>query len=96
MGLSLLRISRPNRLMLINAFAVHLLTMLGNAGKDLGMDRHLRAGTSKRRTHSLFRQGCILYDLIPNMPDVRLRPLMRRFTDMMQRSSAIQRLIAVS
>ena len=99
MGLSLLRISRPDRrdrLLLLNAFAVHLLTMLGTAGEELGMDRHLRSGTSKRRTHSVFRQGCILYELIPNMPEVRLRPLMQRFAEVMQRSSAIERLVAVS
>ena len=98
MGMSLLRISRPDRrdrLLLLNAFAVHLLTMLGTAGEELGMDRHLRSGTSKRRTHSLFRQGCMLYELIPNMPEVRLYPLMQRFAEVMQRSSAIQRLVAV-
>ena len=98
MGLSLLRISRQDRrdrLLLLNAFATHLLTMLGTAGEELGMDRHLRSGTSKRRTHSLFRQGCMLYDLIPNMPEVRLRPLMQRFAEVMQRSSAIQALVAV-
>lgn len=99
MGLSLLRISRPDRrdrLLLLNAFAVHLLTMLGTAGEELGMDRHLKSNTSKTRTHSLFRQGCMLYELIPNMPEVRLRPLMQRFAEVMQRSSAIQRLVAVS
>lgn len=99
MGLSLLRISRPDRrdrLLLLNAFAIHLLTMLGTAGEELGMDRHLKSNTSKTRTHSLFRQGCMLYDLIPNMPEVRLRPLMLHFAEVMQRSSAIQRLVAVS
>jgi len=39
------------------------------------MDRHLKVNTAKHRTHSLFRQGCMLYELIPNMPEVRLRPL---------------------
>jgi hypothetical protein len=99
MGLSLLRISRPDRrdrLLLLNAFAIHLLTMLGTAGEELGMDRHLKSNTSKTRTHSLFRQGCMLYDLIPNMPEVRLRPLMLHFAEVMQRSSAIQNLVAVS
>ncbi len=57
-----------------NAFAMHLLTMLGTAGEDLGMDRHLTSNTSKTRMHSLFHQGCILYELIPNMPEIRLRP----------------------
>ena len=98
MGLSLLRISRPDRrdrLLLLNAFAMHLLTMLGTAGEELGMDRQLKSNTSKTRTHSLFRQGCMLYEFVPNMPEVRLRPVMRCFAEIMQRSSAIQRLVAL-
>ena len=70
--------------------------MLGTAGEDLGMDRHLESNTGKTRTHSVFRQGCMLYELIPNRPEVRLRPLMQRFAEVMQRSGAIQRLVAVS
>jgi len=42
---------------------------------------HLKVNTAKHRTHSLFRQGCMLYELIPNMPDARLRPLVARFTN---------------
>lgn len=82
MGLGVLRIADPqrrDRLLLLNAFAIVLLTLLGAAGESLGMDRHLKVNTAKRRTHSLFRQGCMLYELIPNMPDVRLRPLVERF-----------------
>jgi len=41
------------------------------------MDRSLRTSTVKRRVHSLFRQGCLLYDLISNMPEERLRPNLR-------------------
>ena len=37
----------------------------------------------KRRVHSLFRQGCMLYDLIPMMPETRLRPLIQRFSRML-------------
>jgi hypothetical protein len=58
--------------------------MLGEAGEALGMDRHLKVNTAKRRTHSLFRQGCILYDLIPTMPETRLRPLIDKFSQMLQ------------
>ena len=54
--------------------------MLGAAGEALGYDRMLKTNTAKRRVHSLFRQGCMLYDLIPAMPETRLRPLMQRFT----------------
>lgn len=87
LGLGTVHIADPerrDRLLLLNAFAVFLLTMLGAAGESLGMDRHLKVNTTKRRTHSLFRQGCMLYDLIPNMPEVRLLPLIERFTEMMQ------------
>jgi hypothetical protein len=75
---------RRDRLRLINAFAVVLLTLLGAAGEALGYDRMLKTNTAKRRVHSLFRQGRILYDLIPTMPETRLRPLMQRFSQMPQ------------
>jgi hypothetical protein len=54
---------------------------LDAVGESLGMDRLLKSNTSKTRTHSLFRQGCMLYDLIPNMPDHRLLPLMQKFNE---------------
>ena len=72
-----------DRLWLINAFAVVMLTLLGTAGEALGYDRHLKSNTSTRRTHSLFRQGSILYDLIPTMPEHRLRPLVDQFAQML-------------
>ena len=49
---------RRDRLWLLNAFAVVLLTLLGAAGEALGIIDTSRP-THKRRTHSLFRQGCI-------------------------------------
>jgi hypothetical protein len=82
MGMGSVRVSTPerrDRLWLLNAFAIALLTLLGAAGEALGYDRHLKSNTVKRRTHSLFRQGCMLYELIPTMPDIRLRPLMERY-----------------
>jgi hypothetical protein len=86
MGMGSMRVSTParrDRLWLIAAFAVALLTLLGAAGEALGYDRHLKSNTAKHRTHSLFRQGCMLYDLIPNMPEVRLRPLMQKYADLL-------------
>ena len=79
MGLSATRIGEPmqrDRLLLVSAFATALLTLLGVVGEGLGLDRLLKSNTSSKRTHSLFRQGCMLYDLIPNMPEPRLTPLM--------------------
>jgi hypothetical protein len=84
MGLSYTRIGEPtrrDRLLLISAFATALLTLLGAVGESLGMDRLLKSNTSKTRTHSLFRQGCMLYELIPNMPEHRLAPLMAKFAE---------------
>ena len=98
MGLASVRISDPqrrDRLLLLNAFAVVLLTLLGAAGESLGMDRHLKANTVKTRTHSLFRQGCMLYDLIPNMPEHRLRPLIERFAELLQQSRVFNDTFAV-
>src|SRR4051795_4443662 len=82
MGMGAMHVKSPerrDRLWLINAFAVVLLTLLGAAGEALGYDRMLKTNTAKRRVHSLFRQGCMLYDLIPNMPAIRLRPLIKQF-----------------
>jgi hypothetical protein len=82
LGMGTVHVSTParrDRLWLLNAFAIALLTLLGAAGEALGYDRHLKSNTTTRRTHSLFRQGCMLYDLIPNMPEIRLRPLIERF-----------------
>jgi hypothetical protein len=98
MGLGELHIGDPqrrDRLLLLNAFAIVLLTLLGAAGESLGMDRQLKVNTVKRRTHSLFRQGCMLYELIPNMPETRLRPLVERFAEMIQQSRTIADVFAV-
>lgn len=86
MGMASIRVSTPerrDRLWLLSAFAIALLTLLGAAGEALGYDRHLKSNTSKHRTHSLFRQGTMLYELIPTMPEVRLRPLVERFGAML-------------
>ena len=59
--------------------AMALLTVLGAAGESLGMDRMLKANTAKKRTHSLFRQGCQYYAAIPAMKQDRLEALVQRF-----------------
>ena len=97
MGLAETHIGEPtrrDRLLLINAFATVLLTMLGAAGESLGIDRLLKSNTSKTRTHSLFRQGCMLYALIPTMPEHRLLPLMTRFAELLSQSGTFGDLFA--
>jgi len=97
MGLSATRISEPmrrDRLLLVSAFAMALLTTLGAVGESLGMDRLLKSNTSKTRSHSLFRQGCMLYELIPNMPEHRLAPLMAAFAQAVSKDSTFSDLFA--
>ena len=60
MGFSETSVSTPerrDRFLVIIMLATILLTLLGGAGEQLGRDRQLKANTSKKRTHSLFRQG---------------------------------------
>ena len=71
-----------------------LLTLLGSVGESLGMDRLLKSNTSKTRTHSLFRQGCMLYELIPNMPEHRLAPLITAFASAISQANEFRSLLA--
>jgi hypothetical protein len=99
MGLSSTRIGEPtrrDRLLLISAFATELLTLLGAVGEALGMDRLLKSNTSKTRTHSLFRQGCMLYDLIPNLPEHRLLPLIQKFNEAVSNTAMLTPVFAMA
>jgi hypothetical protein len=54
------RVSTPerrDRMTLLFALAAVLLTIVGASGEKIKYDRMLRANTSRKRTHSLFRQG---------------------------------------
>ena len=82
MGLKATHIGAPARrdcLLLLAAMSQALLTLLGAAAEETGLDRKLKANTVKRRTHSLFTQGCYWYGAIPTMPDEWLAPLMAVF-----------------
>lgn len=98
MGLSSTRVGDPyrrDRLLLLSAIAVLLLTLLGGAGEALGMDRMLKSNTVKRRVHSLFRQGCLYYDAIPNMPEKDLTALMERFQAALSENKVTAAVLAV-
>ena len=82
MGLSATHIgtaARRDRLLFIAALAYALLVLLGAAGERCGLDRTLKASTTKRRTLSLFKQGCYWYDAIPAMRDDRFDRLMTAY-----------------
>jgi Transposase DDE domain len=82
MGLSATHIgsnARRDRLLFLGALAYALLVLLGAAGERCELDRTLKASTTKRRTLSLFKQGCFWYDAIPAMRDDRFENLMMAY-----------------
>jgi len=71
--------ARRDRLLLLVAIAHTLLTLLGAAAEEAGLDSYLKANIVKRRTHSLYRQGLYWYHCIATMREEWLVPLMRAF-----------------
>ena len=98
LGLSATHIGSPerrDRLLFMTAVAQALLTLLGQAGEDCGLDRTLKANTVKRRTMSLCNQGVYWYGRIPNMRDERLRPLMEAFARRLAEQTAFKQLCGI-
>jgi hypothetical protein len=79
------RCDRRDRLLLLAALAQALLTLLGAAAEEVGLDRTMKVNTVKKRTHSLFRQGCFWYGCIPAMREERLKLLMTAYEGILAR-----------
>ena len=98
-GLSWTRIKTPerrDRLFLLAVLALALLTLLGQAGENLGMDRMLKANTVKRRTLSLVRQGLRWYEHTRKMSEDKLLPLMTEFQRLVEMSLLSGHIRAIS
>jgi hypothetical protein len=98
MGLSATHIQdarRRDRLLLLAAIAHALLTLLGAAAEEAGLDRFLKVNTVKRRTHSLFRQGAYWYDCIPTMREEWLRPLMIAFDRIVREQAVLPEIFGI-
>jgi len=98
MGLSDTRIGDPDRrdrLLLISAIAIALLTILGAAGEAIGIDRYLKANTVKRRTISLLNQGLMHYGAIPRMKPDMLEPLVAKFGEMLREHRVFREVFAL-
>jgi len=76
------RNDRRDALFLLAVLAHTLLTLLGKAGQELGMERLL--GATRPGHLSLFRQGLILFELIPTRREDRLRALAKKFGELLQ------------
>jgi len=82
MGLKATHIKGParrDRLLLMVAIAHTLLCLLGAASEESGLDKYLKVNTSKKRTHSLYRQGLYWYSCIPTMREEWLSRVMAAF-----------------
>jgi len=98
MGLSATHIkstARRDRLLFIHAISTVILTFLGAAGENIGLDRYLKANTVKRRTLSLFRQGCIYFDRIPKMFVDTLRALLDEFYKLIEENKKLVDVLGV-
>jgi len=98
MGLSETHIKsteRRDRLLLINAIATVILTILGAAGESIGLDKYLKVNTVKTRTLSLFRQGCIYFDRIPKMFKDTLKKLLTEFYKIVDKNKNLTDILGV-
>jgi hypothetical protein len=98
LGLSATHIGTPerrDRLLLLIAVAQALLTILGAAVEDEKLDKHTKASTTKRRTHLLYRQGCMWYQLLPTLREEWFQPLMRRFGELASEHAVFSQLFGI-
>jgi hypothetical protein len=98
LGLLEVRIKKPerrDRLVLLAALAQALLTLLGAASEATGLDRTLKANTVKTRTHSLFRQGCMWFALLPNAKEHRRTVLLTKFEELLREQPFFRDLFGV-
>ena len=87
----MVRNDRRDALFLLAVLAHTLLTLLGKAGEELGMDRWL--GATRPRQYSRFRQGQMLFDLIPTMERQRLRTLLQRFGQLLREHALLSQVL---
>jgi hypothetical protein len=76
---------RRDRLLLLAAIAQALLTLLGAAGEECGLDRLMKTNTAKKRTMSLLNQGINLYAAIPRMGVEKLTLLINTYDAVVRR-----------
>ena len=98
MGLSHTHINHPHRrdrLLFISAVAVAVLTLLGAAGEQLGMDRGLKANTVKHRTLSLFRQGYYYFHQLERMASDKATRLLDAFEQQLKKHQQLSNILGV-
>ncbi len=77
-------IERRDRLLLISAIAIIFFTLLGAASEAVGFDRYIKANMLKCRTHSLFTQGRVVLELLPNLAKRWKIPIIRALLELVK------------
>ncbi len=98
LGMSAMHLRTPqrrDRLLLVCAMALALLTLLGAAGEATGLDKRFRADTRKAREYSLFNQGLMYYDALPNMREERRTPLLEKFVELISQHSFFREIYGI-
>jgi hypothetical protein len=98
MGLSSVRINsadRRDRLLLVSALSIALLTLLGAAGEEIGLERQLKANTVKRRSYSLFNQGAFYYQWMATMPADTFAALVEKFAEKLRAHAVLREALGV-
>ena len=92
MGMLTARVSEPqrrDRLLLVYALAAFVLTAIGEASEKVGLDRLIKSNTSKKRTHSLFRQGALLFTMMIMSTGDTFVELIKTFNEVIYKTSYI-------
>ena len=84
---------RRDRLFLVSALAIALLTLLGQAGEAVGLERTIKANTEKRRTYSLFTQGTIYYGLLPGMKEREAEAMIGKFRELLSEQRIFRKIL---
>jgi hypothetical protein len=98
MGLHSTHVKNPerrDRILLISALATIFLTLLGAACEKIGLDKYLKVNTSKKRTLSLFKQGCIIFGRLEKMALETAKKLMYAFIDLILESREMSTILSV-
>jgi hypothetical protein len=86
---------RRDRLLLIMSICYVLLTLLGAAGEQLGLDRYLKVNTVKTRTHSLIRQGQYYFEYFKNFTPQQKTELIHQFEFLLQQQPVWQKILFI-
>jgi hypothetical protein len=98
MGLSKTHIAdreKRDRILFIHAIATAILTFLGAAGENIGLDRYLKVNTVKKRTLSLLNQGIIYFGRIEKMAKETLEKLLTEFFRLIENNKNITEILGV-